>query len=80
MKVYLPVPSYLYAQMISLLVRMARNVFMNHNDVMEDLIVKIIQMNLSLFALLHVQMVCLPVPMVYNVFLNQTFAMGFLVG
>ena len=80
MKAFPPVPSCLSAQMISLLVLMARNVFMNHYDVMEDLIVKMNLMNLSPFVLLHVQMVCLPVPMVCNVFLNQKFAMGFLVG
>ena len=57
MKVCPPVPSYLSAQMISLPVLMAGNVLMNHNDVMGDLIVKIILMNLSPFALLHVQMV-----------------------
>ena len=62
--------------MISLPVLMARNVFMNHNDVMEDLIVKIILMNLSPFAPLHVQLICLLVLMARNVFPSQMFAMA----
>ena len=61
--------------MISSLVLMARNVFMNHIDVMEDLIVKIIQMNL--FAPLHVQLICLLVLMAHNVFPSRGFVMDF---
>ena len=77
MKVCPPVPSYLFAQMISLLVLMARNVFMNQNDVMKALIVKIIQMNLSPFAPLHVQLICLLVLMAHDVFPSLEFVMDF---
>ena len=63
--------------MISLLVLMAGNVFMNHNDVMEELIVKIIQMNL--FAPLHVQLTCLLVPMARNAFLSLKSVMDGLI-
>ena len=55
-----PVPSYQSAQMISLHVLMERNVFLNITIVMDLMIARMVQMNLSHSALLHVQLICLP--------------------
>ena len=68
MKVYLPVPSFLSAQKTSLLVQMARNVSMNHSNVMGMIIEGMVQMNLKPFVLLHVQTVCMLVLMACNVY------------